>query len=280
MSTTKQIQASHANGARSKGPVTAQGKHNSSRNSTRHGLLAETIVLQAEKADEFLEFLKELFEEHQPQTPTEAMLVDTIAAASWRQSRIWGMQKVAFDHDVASPNSETDSNPLRAVMALRTSPENIRTHELMLRYEIAFDRQISRSLLRLQQLQERRAKSVEEPIPPHSVLREMGEGREKVTAFTPAPAELPIAPPPPPPETTENPPAKRTQQPVEKAALPVPVSAHDPQSRMRQNLPSAPSTPPAVAAPVEKVPIQRADSRRSGPRAGNQPTPSDSYRGS
>ena len=48
MSTPKQIAASRANGARSKGPVTTQVKRNSSRNSTRHGLYAQTIVLQAE----------------------------------------------------------------------------------------------------------------------------------------------------------------------------------------------------------------------------------------
>src|SRR5580704_1217365 len=101
MRTAKQIQASRANGARSNGPVPAQGKYNSSRNSIRHGLLAETIVLDDEKEDEFLELLEALFEEHQPQTPTEAMLVDTIAAAIWRQGRIGGMQKVAFDHDIA-----------------------------------------------------------------------------------------------------------------------------------------------------------------------------------
>jgi hypothetical protein len=45
MSTPKQIAASRANGARSKGPVTDQGKRNSSRNSTRHDLFAETIRL-------------------------------------------------------------------------------------------------------------------------------------------------------------------------------------------------------------------------------------------
>lgn len=215
MRTPKQTEASRANGARSKGPVTAQGKRNSSRNSIRHGLLAETIVLEAEKEGEFLEFLEELFEEHQPQTPTEAMLVDTIAAASWRQSRIWGMQKVAFDHDVASPNAETGSDPLRAVMALRNSPENIRTHELMLRYEIAFDRQISRALLRLQQLQERReeraSKTAEQPTVPHPC----------VSDDDPTPVEQPIVPP----QTSESAPAKRTQQPVEKPHPPASASS-------------------------------------------------------
>jgi hypothetical protein len=44
------------------------------------------------------------------------------------------MQKVAFDHEVASP-STTNDPPLRAVLAWRNSAESIRTHELLLRYE-------------------------------------------------------------------------------------------------------------------------------------------------
>jgi len=91
-------------------------------------------------------------EEHNPRTPTERILVENVAAARWRQWRIWGMQKVAFDHEVASP-STTNDPPLRAVLAWKNSADTMRTHELLLRYEIALDRQISRSLLRLQQLQ-------------------------------------------------------------------------------------------------------------------------------
>jgi hypothetical protein len=154
MSTPKQIAASRANGAKSKGPVTPQGKINSSRNSIRHGLLAETVVLEAEDKAQFLQLLEELFEEHQPTTPTERMLVETIAVARWRQDRVWGMQKVALDHDIANSDSAT-SNPLRAVLSLRGSAETVRSHELLLRYEIALDRQLSRAIMRLQQLQER-----------------------------------------------------------------------------------------------------------------------------
>jgi hypothetical protein len=156
MSTLKQIAASRANGAKSKGPVTDQGKLNSSRNSTRHGLLAATIVLQAENKEAFLEMVQELYEEHQPATPTEKMMVETIACARWRQDRIWEMQKCALDEDINSSQSQTDSQPLRAVLALRKSPDSARAHELLLRYETALDRQISRSLLRLHQLQDRR----------------------------------------------------------------------------------------------------------------------------
>ena len=226
MRTPKQTEASRANGAKSKGPVTPQGKRNSSRNSTRHGLLAETIVLEAEHTGRFLELLDALVEEHQPRTPTETMLVDTIAVARWRQDRIWGMQKVAFDHDIATCDAETDSSPLRAVLTLRGSPESVRTHELLLRYEIALDRQISRSLLRLHQLQDRNSKNAErsskpakEPTAPHSVSR----GLE------------------------EFPPVKRTQQPDETVtkAPPVPLPTRQPARSARQFR----SAEPAAKAP-------------------------------
>ena len=155
------------------------------------------------------------------------MLVETIAAAHWRQRRILGMQKVAFDHDVASCTSATELNPLRAVLALHASPESIRTHELLLRYEVALDRQISRALLRLHQLQAREleqsrakgavqtANAVEEPIAPPSVLR----GSEKTTS------------------------AERTQQPAETVTS---------QPSMR---PLRPSAPPARAGFPQASPI-------------------------
>jgi hypothetical protein len=206
MRTPKQIAASRANGARSKGPVTSQGKRNSSRNSIRHGLLAETVVLKEEHTGRFFDLLNELIDEHQPATPTETMLVETIAVASWRQSRIWGMQKENFDHDVDSCTVETDSPALCATLALRSSPESIRSHELLLRYEVAFDRQISRSIGRLQQLQEKRASG-----PKNNVL----------TKRTQQPAEN-VTPPPPPAPTKPATPAPAAAIPIHPAPSPRP----------------------------------------------------------
>src|SRR5205807_870570 len=76
--------AARANGALSKGPTSARGKEISSQNATRHGLLAQTVVLKEEPSEPFLKLLQDLTEQHAPATPTEAMLVDTMAAARWR----------------------------------------------------------------------------------------------------------------------------------------------------------------------------------------------------
>ena len=198
MSTPKQIAASRANGAKSKGPVTPQGKRNSSRNRTRHGMFADTIVLEGEDKSQFLEMLEDLFDEHQPRTRTESMLVEVLTAARWRQDRIFGMQKVAFDYDIAHCLADVELKPLRAVLAMRT-PESARSHELLVRYEIALDRQVSRTLLRLHQLQDRRnggrtmqrsekSNQANEPIVSQSASA-------KGAARTADLAEEPIAPP-------------------------------------------------------------------------------------
>ena len=88
MRTPNQTRASRANGAKSKGPVTPQGKRNSSRNRTRHGMFADTIVLEGEDKSQFLEMLEDLFAEYQPRTRMESMLVEVLAAArrAWIES--------------------------------------------------------------------------------------------------------------------------------------------------------------------------------------------------
>ena len=112
MKSEKQIQTSRANGARSKGPVTPQGKKNSSMNSTRHGLLASTVVLEEEREDRFFALHQELMDEFQPRTATETALVETMIVARWRLLRVWGMQKTALDRDMALQDPNVGPAPV------------------------------------------------------------------------------------------------------------------------------------------------------------------------
>ena len=56
MRTEKQIQASRLNGQKSRGPISSDGKRNSSRNSLDHGLLAEEFIIDGECAERFAQF--------------------------------------------------------------------------------------------------------------------------------------------------------------------------------------------------------------------------------
>jgi hypothetical protein len=85
MSSERQIIASRANGSKSRGPVTPEGKRASSRNATTHGMLADAIVMEDESEDRFRALLTALHEEFQPQTPFEESLIENMAAVRWRQ---------------------------------------------------------------------------------------------------------------------------------------------------------------------------------------------------
>src|ERR1019366_2200917 len=88
MSSILRIESSRANGAKSRGPVTAigkaasaanaihahgavtpEGKARASQNATRHGMLAQSIVLPSESDAGFTALLAELLDEFQPETP-------------------------------------------------------------------------------------------------------------------------------------------------------------------------------------------------------------------
>jgi hypothetical protein len=166
MRTEKQIRASRENGARSRGPTTPEGKRISARNSTRHALLAGTIVLEEECVQRFLALLKGFMEEYRPSTQTQITLVETMTAARWRQLRVWGAQKTALDRDMALQDPSVGPASVRALFALRGSDASACPPELLLRYDVALDRQFSRALGRLLELQARPGPSQTAPYFP------------------------------------------------------------------------------------------------------------------
>ena len=153
MRTPKQIAASKANGAKSKGPVSPQGKARSSRNNTSHGLLARSVVLEEESEDRFLAFYQRMFDEFRPSTDSELAALETMAAARWRQlrslSRKCAFQRVALDRDIAFQ----DHNTGPAVRAVDAFAAPNAPHLPLVRYEISFDREYARALNRLLELQ-------------------------------------------------------------------------------------------------------------------------------
>src|SRR5712692_5673987 len=66
-----------ANGAKSRGPKTAETRERSSRNSLRHGIVArKTILLECEDPDQFQAMLDEYAVTYQPGNAIEQDLVD------------------------------------------------------------------------------------------------------------------------------------------------------------------------------------------------------------
>jgi hypothetical protein len=197
MRTERQKEAARVNGAKSRGPVTPEGKL-SSRNAMTHGLLSATILLKCESEERFNALLADLHAELQPQTAVETTLVENMAVARWHQMRIWGMEKALMEHEMRTHAEPRDSqedagddiigedNATRCALAFRTLSDDSRTLELINRYESRYDRQYLRAHRRFMELVDRRT-----PPPVHSpVQRSLEPAPEPVS-----PAEnLPQAP--------------------------------------------------------------------------------------
>jgi hypothetical protein len=145
MATQNQIRANRANALRSTGPKTAEGKQASSRNSTRHGMLSQTVVLVGESQDRFEDFLSSLTAQLKPRSEAEAGIVETMAIARWKQMRIWGVQKPGFDLEMTQLNSSCNIPATRAYMVFKKLADNSRVLDLQHRYETGYDRQFCRA---------------------------------------------------------------------------------------------------------------------------------------
>ncbi len=89
--TEKQIAANRRNAARSTGPISAAGKAIAARNSLKHGLLAQEVVIDggegAESQEQFDALLLDLTNQFAPEGPLEEILVEKVAVAYWRLRR-------------------------------------------------------------------------------------------------------------------------------------------------------------------------------------------------
>ena len=92
-------ETSRQNGAKSNGPVSPQGKANSSRNATKHGFLARTIVLPNESPKRFARLLKSLRTQLQPANEVEKDIVDCMAVARWRRLRARGLERAIIGYE-------------------------------------------------------------------------------------------------------------------------------------------------------------------------------------
>ena len=160
----KQLIANRANAQKSTGPRTPAGKRQSSRNATRHGLLARALLIDGESPEAFNELLASLQKEFEPNTPTEYTLVDNLAAAQWRRLRLWTMESSGISHDMRRRQNagettgqtagQSEDSPTRAMIAMRSSGDRTSPLEIVRRYETALDRQHHRALRALMQMKE------------------------------------------------------------------------------------------------------------------------------
>jgi hypothetical protein len=143
-------EASRKNGAKSRGPKTAEGKARSARNALKHGMRSQKyIVLPQEDAGEFRALEAALFEELAPAGALQAALARRIAVAAWRLERAERLEVEVFavrGYGGAGPG----------LMLIRDG-NGTRSIETVMRYRGAAMAELTRALRTLKALQAEQA---------------------------------------------------------------------------------------------------------------------------
>ena len=158
MSSKLKSESARINGAKSKGPKTAQGKAASSKNALRHGLTANYAVTTLESQDDFELLLDSYQDRYQPSDGVEMELVQTLAITRWRLRRIGLLETNLIDNELALSGEDidkefsriSDDGRLACVFAKLAEGKAL---SLLIRYEGALNRVYDRTLKQLAEIQ-------------------------------------------------------------------------------------------------------------------------------
>jgi len=152
-------ETARANGAKSHGPVTPEGRAASSRNSLRHGLTAKSVVLPTESSEDFQALLDSYIDQFRPQGGVETDLIQAMAAARWRLQRMCGIETALLSTEIVRRNEDIDEEfeNMHAVDRLAWVFQKLADHgqtlALLMLYEGALNRSFDRAFKQLLLLQ-------------------------------------------------------------------------------------------------------------------------------
>jgi hypothetical protein len=171
MVSTLKSETARINGAKSRGPTTAEGKEKSSRNALQHGLCADgdTVLLECEDPAQYNGFLVKLRRIHEPATPAEEDVFEEMAIARWRLRRMRTVELGLLNAEILAQQSTSDSSKPSAHLAsaFRALADDSRSLALASRYESRLQRLYDRAYKTLRELQQ--ARKSEPPEEPHTI---------------------------------------------------------------------------------------------------------------
>ncbi len=179
MSSQRRIKSSRANGALSRGPITAAGQAASAQNARTHQFTAATVVLTNEDTAAFEQMLATYTIHFRPQDPIEEDLIEELAVAKWRQRRLWTIECAAIDHEMDLQQPEVDARyqtidqPTRLTLAYKFLTDQSKLLSNLSRYESRHRRAYEKALDRLEN---QNGKNEPSPISEQSLLSRDREG--------------------------------------------------------------------------------------------------------
>ena len=152
---TLRSETARINGAKSKGPITAAGRHKSSLNALKHSLCSASVLLSNESEARFTAHRDGYIARFSPAGTVELDLIDQVVAASWRLRRALAMESAAYEHEMdrRAPESQDFTEDIRLFTAIQSLTDNSRFAAHLSRYESRVHRMYHRALDALRALQ-------------------------------------------------------------------------------------------------------------------------------
>lgn len=150
MTTEAKREANRRNALKSTGPRTPKGKSTVARNAVKHGLLSREVLLPDENRSAFRAMAANLCDTLQPEGAVELLLVERIAAATWRLRRV---QKIETDLCDTDKPGRKDLTPGTRFIQDSWGPNAFLK---LSRYETAIERSLYRALREFERVQTKR----------------------------------------------------------------------------------------------------------------------------
>ncbi len=159
MSKLSKAETARLNGAKSKGPVTPEGKAKSSQNAITHGFYSDLMVLDTEEEGAYCDFSDLLLTHYKPRNVVEEDLVRDMIDARWRLNRVKGMEKSAINLQMAIQHEEVKvkfkkmDTPTQTTLAAVELVDTSQLLTFLQRMETKFTRLVHRTIELLAKLQ-------------------------------------------------------------------------------------------------------------------------------
>jgi len=169
--TEAQKEASRVNGARSKGPVTPEGKSIVSQNAVTHGMRAASVVLKYENVADWEELLQDLTIDWKPSGITQTLVVRDLADAYWRLTRVkkmetrWLLLEAEGCEEGIRERCPSADNDLLLVSSWDILQTSGNSFDRLQRYEAQIRRTITSSIKNLVSLQATAGRRAAAPSP-------------------------------------------------------------------------------------------------------------------
>jgi len=174
------LRANRENGAKSRGPVTPEGKRRSSLNAYRSGIHGQIVCATAEELKVFQKHTSDVIDEYEPVGPTENFFVSSISDNMWRIARIRALEAGIFANgfrenidSIDAGHPEVDA----ALVAADTWTRQAKEIMLLSVYEGRLTRIMEKQRAELKALQSERKEAREKAANQAAIFVEHAEGK-------------------------------------------------------------------------------------------------------